>query len=97
MFADPSTGAIAVVEADMSLDTSKAQDSVLLEVLARGPIGKYAFSLQDARVTGVPLALTFPAVLKLQLHGTATVCATACITCIASLRSVRCTGAFPAG
>lgn len=53
VFADPSTGAIAAVEADMSLNTSTAPDSVVLEVLARGPIGKYAVSLEAARVTGV--------------------------------------------
>jgi hypothetical protein len=40
------------VEADIVLDSSTAPGAVDLEVLARGPIGKYAFNLQSARVQG---------------------------------------------
>jgi hypothetical protein len=54
VFQDPRTGAVAAVEADLSLDSSGAPDSVAMEVLARGPIGKYAFSLEAAHVTGEP-------------------------------------------
>jgi hypothetical protein len=49
---DPVTGVVASVEADMRLDSSTAPCSIVLQVLARGPIGKYAFSLEAASVTG---------------------------------------------
>lgn len=52
MLTDPRTGVVASVEADMSLDSSNVPGSVVLQVLARGPIGKYAFSLEAASVTG---------------------------------------------
>jgi hypothetical protein len=41
----------------MVLDSSAAPGAVDLEVLARGPIGKYAFSLQGARVQGMRIYL----------------------------------------
>lgn len=50
--ADPHTGAVLAVEADVVMDSSTARDSLSMQVLARGPIGKYSFSLQAARVQG---------------------------------------------
>lgn len=57
MFQDPGTGAVAAVEADLLLDSRSAPNSVGMEVLARGPIGKYAFNLEAAHVTGEPRRL----------------------------------------
>lgn len=52
MFTCPSTGALVAVEVDVLLDSSTAPDSVHLQLLARGPIGKYGFHLESARVQG---------------------------------------------
>lgn len=52
MLSCPSTGAVAAVEADVLLDTSTAPGSILLQLQARGPIGRYGFTLEAARVTG---------------------------------------------
>jgi len=51
-YADPRTGAVLAVEADVLMDSSTAPDSLAMQVLARGPIGKYSFNLQAARVQG---------------------------------------------
>lgn len=52
VFTCPSTGALVAVEVDVLLDSSTAPDSVHLQLLARGPIGKYGFHLESARVQG---------------------------------------------
>lgn len=53
-YCHPHTGVLVAVEADVLLDTSAAAPgSVDLQVHARGPIGKFCFSLESARVRGM--------------------------------------------